>query len=317
MRSNSLPGTGLQLSVIALGTGEFGGAISEAEAFAQLNTYVEAGGNFIDTANVYADWRPGEKSSSEKVIGRWLKESRAEVIVATKGGHPDLIPDAKPRLDAASLLQDVDASRRNLGRDTLDLYWLHRDDPQRPVGDILEILENLVRAGKIRHYAFSNWKLERAREARRVAGENGWQGFVASQLMWSLGKPEMQYLDPTMAEMTPDFDHWHEQENLAAVPYSSQAGGYFSKLARDPAAAERSGVYHTAANRERGLRAMQLAHETSLTVTQIVLGWLLSHPFPVFPIIGPKNLSQLQDSLEASDSVLTPEQLRWLRDGPA
>jgi aryl-alcohol dehydrogenase-like predicted oxidoreductase len=139
--------TDLRISPVALGSASFGAAIGEADAFSILDAYVAAGGNLIDTARIYAG---GE---SEAVLGRWLKRARPQnVIVATKGAHCALGTPTVMRLSREEIESDLDTSLRVMGVDHIDFYWLHRDDPAREIGEIIETMEILVRAGKIRYY---------------------------------------------------------------------------------------------------------------------------------------------------------------------
>jgi aryl-alcohol dehydrogenase-like predicted oxidoreductase len=142
LKYQSIPGTNLSPSVICLGTAQIGSVIPEADAFRLLDTYYGLGGTFLDTAQVYADWLPGERSASEKTIGRWLKARglRNHTVVSTKGGHPDLHAMEIPRLSPEHIVFDVERSLLNLQTDRIDLYWLHRDDPNRPVSEMLDIL---------------------------------------------------------------------------------------------------------------------------------------------------------------------------------
>ena len=155
MRSICLPNTDLHVSSLCLGTGDFGSKLDQAASWRLLNEFVDAGGNFIDTANVYGDWIPGTKSSSEKVIGAWLAEQgrREQVVVATKGAHPRLESMHVPRSAPREIIHDIEQSLRHLQTDVIDLYWLHRDDPTRPTGEIVETLAAQVKAGKIRYLA--------------------------------------------------------------------------------------------------------------------------------------------------------------------
>ncbi len=159
--------TGMLTFPLALGVGGLGVGMTEADAFELLDTYAGAGGTTVDTARVYSDWVPGELHRSERILGDWLRarRNRASILLCTKGGHPDLATVGVPRLDPASLRSDVEGSMASLRVDTIDLYWLHRDDPGRGVGEIVESLVSFVREGKIRHYGFSNWSAARIREA--------------------------------------------------------------------------------------------------------------------------------------------------------
>lgn len=317
MNSLVLPRTALRVSRLCLGTADFGAGISEKESFALLDQFFEAGGNFLDTAAIYADWTPAGKGSSEKLIGKWLK-SRSNsasnpAVVATKGGHPELDAMGVGRLAKSEVERDLTASLRHLGRDSVDLYYLHRDDESVPVEAVLEMLEGFVAAGKIRFYGCSNWKTARIEAFQTAAQTRGASGFVANQPMWALAEADLSGGDPTMVAMDAGMRQYHARSGLAAIPYSSQANGYFSKL-RDGRAVPT--IYQTdavrALNRTRFERAQTLASETGLSLTQIALGYLLCQPFPTVPIIGCKNAAQLNDSLSAAETKLSPSQLAHL-----
>jgi aryl-alcohol dehydrogenase-like predicted oxidoreductase len=323
MRYVDVLGTELHLSAICLGSGSLGSTVPEPDAFALLDTFVERGGNFLDTAKVYADWLPGERSVSERTIGRWLASRGAHerVIVGTKGAHPELSTMHIPRLSRQEIVHDLESSLRNLQVEVVDLYWLHRDDPRRPVGEILETLHDQFTAGKVRYYGCSNWRVDRVRAAQAYAVEHGMTGFVADQMRWSLAYADPQASsDPTMVGMSDDLYAYHLDTGLLAVPYSSQAGGYFHKL--DVGGHDRLGesarrAFGHAVNQERLARIQTLSRTTGLTVTQLVLGYLLCQPFPTIPIVGCKTQVHLLDSLSAADVCLAPQELRYLEGGSA
>lgn len=305
----ALPGTALTVSPLCLGGNRFGGELDEAGSFALLDAFAERGGNFIDTAHVYADWIPGNApSSSERMLGAWLRARRpADVVIATKGGHPRLDDPATPRLDAASLRQDVDEARGHLGLEMLDLFYLHRDDPARPAADILAGLEALREAGAIRHYGASNWSAARLREAEAAAEANGWQGFVANQCEWSLavrnagsGPGDLHGMDRAM------FD-FHRRTRIAAVPYSAQAKGYFE---RDPGALPEAlaKLYGNERNRETGAKLRALAEHRGVSSTQAMLAALMRAPFVTVPVIGCRSPAQLEASLAALDVALAEDE---------
>lgn len=175
MRQVVIPSTDLKASAICLGTGGMGTTIPADEAFVMLDYFTEAGGNFLDTALIYANWIPGEKSVSEKTIGRWMKArgNRPAIVLGTKGAHPDLSAMHVPRLSAQDIAADVNASLSHLQTDCIDVYWLHRDDPARPVEEIIHTLNDLVAAGKIRHFGCSNWRAPRIRAANAYAAQHG------------------------------------------------------------------------------------------------------------------------------------------------
>lgn len=314
----SLLGTDVEPSRICLGSAVFGSEISRDRTFALLDAYVEAGGNFVDTANIYAAWLENGVGASERTIGEWLRARgvRDSIVLATKGAHPPI--DAKEKIGRCAkdqLEQDLSESLERLGLDHVDLYWLHFDEPTRPVGEIIEGLAELLRGGRIRSYGASNWGTERIEAANTHATEHGLPPFVASEPWWSLGAaaggpqsdtPTTQDADPLRA--------WHIRTGLPMIPYSSQANGYFG--AENVAwakggfsgAAPRAERFDSPANRQRLRRAMELADGKGVTANQIALGYLLSQPFPVFPIIGTGDLEHVREAMGAIGVRLSEEE---------
>lgn len=318
MHTVTLPNTDLVVSSLCLGSTDIGSTISRAGSFHLLDAFVDAGGNFVDTASVYANWLPGERSISEKTIGAWLKQSgkRNQVVIATKGAHPEMTTMHISRMAPADIVGDLDASLRNLQVDTIDFYYLHRDDPRRPVEEVIETLDAQVRLGKIRYFGCSNWRSERIVAAQEYARSCGSLGFSADQMMWSLAEIDTSaFGDPTMVAMDDALWSYHQQSGMATIAYSSQANGFFHKLAGDAAGRHRASqqrIYAGEQNQVLSGRVQQLAQESGLTITQIVLGYLLSQPFTTVPIVGCKTLAHLRDSLTAADVRLTGEQMKQL-----
>ena len=313
MNYRTIPATDLQVSSICLGSTGIGSTIDAADSFALLDFFAAQGGNFIDTAAVYANWLPGERNVSEKTIGRWLKErgAREQIVLATKGAHPELATMDIPRMSRAEIEADLDTSLRNLHTDVIDLYWLHRDDTARPVAEILETMNAQVKAGKIRYFGCSNWRAPRIAEAQRVATAQGMAGFVADQMMWSLAVIDPAGIrDQTTVAMDDELFAYHQASGMAAVAYSSQAGGLFQKLAQGNDAV--GSAYPIDANRDRLARIQQVAAETGLSITQIALGYLHAQPFVTVPIVGCRTEEQLRDTLTAGDVMLTPAQVTVL-----
>lgn len=306
----TLPHTDLRVSSLCLGTSDLGASVSESDSFALLDQFFEAGGNFLDTAAIYAAWTPAGAGSSEKLLGRWLAKQSKNAIVATKGGHPELDSMSVSRLSKPEIEADLAQSLRNLGVGTIDLYWLHRDDENVPVEEVLGLMEEFVAEGKIRFYGCSNWKTARMEAVQNAAKARGVTGFVANQPMWSLAQPDLSGADPTLAAMDNEMREFHQRSGLAAIPYSSQANGYFSKLFENralPALFDSDAVRPL--NHVRFEKMQTLASGSGLSLTQIVLGYLRSQPFPTVPIIGCKTASQLKDSLSAADVRLSDSQI--------
>lgn len=317
----NLKDTDLSVSKVCLGGGNFGEKIDEEMAFSLLDAFVEGGGNFIDTANVYCRWVPGLANVSEQIIGRWLKRrgTGRGVVIATKGAHYDVLSkDQKPRVDEASIRTDLAQSMEALGLDTIDFYWLHRDDPTRPVEEIIDILEKLRSEGKIRYYGLSNYETKRLAAARSYLQSKGLGGPYAVSNQWSLasvnpGKNTNQ--DPTLVLFSDEEYRWHVETKVPVIPFSSTASGFFQKLKNagvrvkngmvsygDPRRALPAPLLDAYLNEENLLRYEQLLEEeagTGRSIQTLSLIHLAKQPFQVIPITSARNLTQLREVLEA------------------
>ena len=177
MQKIKLNKTDLMVSPVCLGADYFGTARDKDTAFAMLDRFLEAGGSFIDTASIYGRDFKACISRSEEVLGQYLKaRPGADIMIATKGGHYDLATK-RTRINREEIVADLDESLRTLELDHIDFYWLHRDRPEIPVEEIVDILEEQVKAGKIRWYGGSNYALTRLQAADAYAKANGLQGF--------------------------------------------------------------------------------------------------------------------------------------------
>jgi aryl-alcohol dehydrogenase-like predicted oxidoreductase len=325
MKYVNIPHSDLHPSRLCLGSNRFGTGIEKTEAFALLDAFVEMGGNFIDTALIYADWIPGApKSASEKTIGQWLQRTnnRDRVVLATKGGHPDLTTMHLPRLSKADITQDIDASLANLQTDEIDLYWLHRDASKVPVANIIETLNEQVKAGKIRYFGCSNWRVERIMAANEYANKNDLQGFVASQPWWSLAQPNrgaLSYSENIVVFGSKE-EAFHRQTEMAVMPYSAQARGYFSKLDKlgvNGLSETYQASFSNETNTRRWTRIKKLSIKYRVPVSHIVLSYLTSQPFVTIPVVGCRTIDQLLDSTAAVNLVLTPEEIAFLSGSSA
>ncbi len=315
MTLRDIPGTELRVSPICLGTALFGATIDTPMSYALLDAFFERGGNFIDTARSYSDWIPGERARSEGLIGRWLadRRNRERTIIATKGGHA--AADGTPRLNARELASDIDASLARLHLETIDIYYLHRDAPATPVEPIIDALHVYVRAGKIRYLGCSNWRAERIRDANAYAASSGQTGFVVNQPMWNAAMINSATLaDRSLVVMDDEMRRLHVETGMACVPYSSQAGGLFSKLTsmlwalqfrfgRGPTG------YPQGPNLARFRVIKSMARARSMPVSQVVLAYLLSQPFATIPVVGCRNVDQLLETMASADVRLSASDL--------
>lgn len=321
MRSLTIPRTELTVSVLCLGAGPFGTRTPREEAFAMLDLYVEQGGSFLDTAHIYAAWVPDGWGVSERTLGEWMRSrnARDRVVVGTKGAHPHLHSMQVSRMGRAEIQQDLEESLTRLQTDVVDLYWLHRDAVERPVGEIIETLEEFVTQGKIRYYGCSNWSPQRMQEAQAYAAENGRTGFVASQPGWNLAVRNFgPNDDPTVRFMDDEMYAFHLETGLAVAAYSSQANGFFTgPYGRDilpPTPGVRPNVvgsYYNETNFTRLDRARELAVQYGCSANDIALAYLTSQPFPTCAILGCGTVEHLQEGLTAQDLQLDPRD----RDG--
>ena len=307
MRLHPLPGTDLQLSTFCCGLGDLFD-LPENESDRLLDSFVEAGGNFFDTAHCYSFWLPGGGGLSETRIADYLRRRGCkEVVIATKGGHPSApgYRTVDQHLSAPRIGADIDDSLGRLQRDTLDLYYLHRDDERMPVGEIMEILNAEIRRGRIRYMGASNWSLNRLAEARAYSAAHQLRSFVISQPCWSLAVPRK---DTGFAPAQPT--GWQRRNELPIAPYSPTARGYFAQ----PSPATH-GDYATLENQERWKRVGELAAARQVTRNEIALAWLLNQPFPVFPILGTKQPDHLRAALGAEAIHFTAQEVEWLDTG--
>ena len=302
-----IPRTDLDVSSVCLGTGSISLALPDEELFPLLDAFADAGGNFFDTANVYGKWAPWFDNRSEQRIGQWLagRPDRARMIVATKGAHYDIKDPARTsRVTLAAITEDIEESLRALGQETVDFYWLHRDDPTRPIGEILEDCETLRRAGKLRWYGASNFTAARLAEARRYAAECGIPGFSAVSNQWSLAEvtdlAHNNNPDPTLVLMGKEEHAFHAATGTACIPYQATARGWFAKAAAgaaiDPGVTR---AFDTPANRATLAALMEKSAATGHSVQALALSELAAQPFPVIPISSASNDAQMDTLLEA------------------
>ena len=320
MKIIQLGSTALRISALCLGTDYYGSRVSREDSFAALDHFVSLGGNFLDTARVYADWLPqAERQSSEKCLGRWLKARQLQdrIVVATKGGHPPLT-GGRPTLAADALAFQADESRRNLGLDTLPLYYLHRDDPALPIAQIMDALFTLQDRGVIRHIACSNWTAERIEAANAHAASCGREGFVAVSNRWCLARCVPGVGDPTLVHTDDQLLAMHARTQLPLVPFSAMAHGYLSKLAEGkPISDSHRAAYGMPENALLAQRAKALAQQKSVSVAQIALCSLYAQPFPVVPVMSFSSLAQMEEAAAATELTLSAEEIAFLTDGIA
>ena len=321
MRYVTIPGTDITASVICMGGGPLCLEDNDKDVFALLDEFYELGGNFIDSANIYGKWLPSGRNVCDINIGGWLRARglRNRIIVTSKGAHPPLSDMEKPRLRKEEVAADLEESLIALGSGCIDLYYLHRDDPSIPVEYIVDYLCDFVREGKIRYFGVSNWTAPRIRAAQDYAVSHGKQRISANQIMWSFAGPDMSKAElPMLVSMDAESAAYHAESGLTAIAYESQAHGFFQKYAAGGMAlmsTSMKDLYGSAENIRRYERAAALSAELGVSLTAVVLGYILNQPFSSIGIIGGHTREQIADSMAAADIKLTPGQIHYLETG--
>jgi len=301
-----LPGTDLDLFPLCLGGNVFGWSADEEESFAVLDAYVAAGGNVIDTADAYARWLGHGGGESESVIGRWMQArgNRDELVIATKVGKNEGLDNLRPETIRAA----CDLSLQRLQTDRIDLYYAHQDHDD-DMGAALEAFDSLVRAGKVRHLAASNYSAARLAEALDLQAVNGWAPYAALQPEYNLVARtgyETEYADLCVGR------------GIGTLPYFGLARGYLTGKYRVGGAtveSVRAGGAAVYAD-ERGervvdvLEAIAIAH--GVRPAAVALAWLRTRPAVVAPIASARTPEQLADLLPMATLELTPDELAGL-----
>lgn len=307
MRYKLLGNSGLRVSELCLGTMTFGedwgwgGSLEESRKM--FDVFGAAGGNFIDTANMYTN------GTSEKIVGGLIASDRDRWVLATKyslkmGEHANASGNHRK-----NMIQSVEASLRRLKTDRIDLYWLHVWDFTTPVEEIMRGFDDLVRAGKILYAGVSDTPAWRISQAQTLAGLRGWTPFVGLQIEYSL------------VERTPERDllPMAQAMGLGVTPWSPLGQGVLSGKYNQPGAAEGARLrqqgalpYLTERNLKIAAEVGAVAKDLERSASQVALRWLLQRPLPCIPIIGGRKPSQIEDNLRCVDFTLNEAHLKRL-----
>ncbi|MFC7819399.1 aldo/keto reductase [Streptomyces sp. NPDC057367] len=303
----------LKVFPLALGGNVFGWTADQDTSFAVLDAYTAAGGNFVDTADSYSAWVDGNSGGeSETVLGKWLaaRGNRDDVVLATKvSQHPDY-----PGLSAANIKAAADASLRRLGTDHIDLYYTHFDKPEVPVEEIIGALDELVRAGKVRHIAASNISAERLAASLDFSDREGLARYVALQPHYNLVSRDTY--EGGLRDLA-------ERSGLAAVPYYALASGFLTGKYRPGATVDspRAGGAAKHLESERGQRVLavldEIAETHSAPVATVALAWLAAQPTVAAPIASARTVEQLPALLGVAELTLTEDETGRLTEASA
>ena len=305
--------TGLEVSQLCLGAMTFGRECDEQLSFQMLNRFVELGGNFIDTADVYS------RGVSEEILGRWLKNrNRQDVVIATKVRWGTSDGPNNKGLSRKHILSAVENSLRRLNTDYIDLYQVHKWHAETPLEETLSTLDRLVQAGKVRYIGvsnFSGWQLQKAIDISR---HMGWEPFTCLQPLYNLLDRETEW------ELVPICLN----EGLGIIPGVPLRGGWLTgkfrrgmtappeetrvKIAEEMGWGESWSSYNTEHTWTVIDALLSVADETGKSPAQVALNWLLGRPGITAPIIGARNMKQLEDNLGAAGWSLSAEQMERL-----
>ncbi|HEX6673467.1 MAG TPA: aldo/keto reductase [Actinomycetes bacterium] len=288
----------LQVSQLCLGTMNFGYRTDERTSFAILDRFLEAGGDFLDTANNYGQWH-GDAGESERVIGRWLRSRGVtdRMVVATKVGARTLVPgDPSPEhwqgLGGKTIREDAETSLRQLGVERLDLYYAHVDDRSTPLEESVDAMAELAERGTVGLLGASNhatWRIERARAIARAGGRPSYQ-CVQQEHSYLLAQPERGQVNLISEELV----DYATAEGLTLLAYSPLLKGMYAR----PDMAPLDGYGHPS-NQARLTVLREVAAELGATPNQVVLAWLAQGQPPMIPIAGASSVAQLDELLGA------------------
>ena len=299
MQTVQLHGTDLTVSRLCMGTVNFGTALDQCQVDTHLRRFIELGGNFVDTAHVYSDWIPGEKSRSEKKLGSWIERNgREDLIICTKGGHYDFDAPDVSRVTPEQLIRDLKESLEYLQTDYIDIYMLHRDNPELPVGEIMDCLNTFVQEGRVRYLACSNWTARRTAEANEYAEKKGKAPFVVNELLWSMAEPNREALPSSYVVMDEEMMRLGQESHLNFMCFSALAKGYFTRrFSGKPISEELHRTYDNIRNEQ--LMEKLLTLDQPRDVTYASLRFFTKQPVTAVPIVTFSTLDQLTECAQA------------------
>jgi predicted dehydrogenase/aryl-alcohol dehydrogenase-like predicted oxidoreductase len=299
MKYGRVEGVELPVSKIVMGTMLEGAVNRTTQASALFDDFIEWGGNCFDTAYVYG---------TEAIVGNWVERRgiRDRVALIAKGAHT---PYCTPEWLTRQLYETLDRLRT----DYADLYLMHRDNLDVPVAEFVDALNEHVQAGRMKAFGGSNWSLERVQAANDYAASKGLQGFSAVSNNFSLARMVQPIWDGCIAASDPESREWLTAHQMPLFSWSSQARGFFIRAnPEERSDAELVRAWYSDDNFRRLERAKDLAARKGVPTITVAAAYVLCQPFPAFALIGPRTLTEMRTSMEALETDLTPEELRWL-----
>ncbi len=313
MRTRELGNTGTQVSSLCLGAMYFGSRNDKATSYQILDGYVEAGGTFLDTANIYSRWIEGfQGGESETLLGEWMAErgNRNDLFIASKVGFD--YQDVPISLNAKIIEEECNKSLKRMGIETIDLYYGHKDARDTPLEETLAAFDRLVQAGKVRYIGASNYMAWRLEQARWISESNNWAQFTCVQQRHTY-LPIRPGADTGRQVVTnEDLQDYCQNSNITLLAYSALLGGAYTRSDRPI-----PDGYASSDNEKRLAVLNEIASEIGASANQVVLCWMMQSSPSVLPLIAASTLEQLSENIAALDFELSTEQMERLNTAGA
>lgn len=313
MKSVRLGNTNVQVSVLCLGAMYFGSSIDVSTSYQLLDQYLEAGGSFIDTANIYARWVPGYVGGeSETLLGRWIQErkARSELFLASKVGFE--MPGVERGLRAIQIEEECEKTLRRLKIDTIDLYYAHCDDRRTPMEKTMESFARLIKAGKVRYVGASNFLPWRLEEARWTSKAHRLPEYCCIQQRYSYVRPRIgTHSDPQVVANEELLDYCKNRE-LTLLAYSPLLRGAYTRPDRS------FPEQYLGRDMEVRLAVLKaIAEEKNATANQVVLAWMVHSSPCIVPLVAASKPEQMRENLRALRVKLSIDDMARLNDACA
>ena len=306
----------IRMSKNIIGTTYFGTEFDKGKCFTLLDRYFELGGNCIDTARSYAQWIEGGDSASEKVIGQWFesRKLREKTVLSTKGAF--YAKDGTSRVNSEAIIEDIGQSLECLKTKYIDIYFLHRDDINADIEDIMYTLDSFVKKGTIKALGASNWTVERIEYANNIAKANNFTPFSVSQIHWNAAFATPESLnDYTLVCMNDNEYSWYLKNRFPVMAFSSQAKGLFSKAIEQGIDSLNKKIIDRFLC-ERNVKKIEwvksYCERFNVSPATAILSFINSNPVPAASIIGCSSVEQLEDSMRNADFVMSAEDIKAL-----
>ena len=310
MKTIPLGSTGEDVSALCLGVLYYGNRIGKKLSYHLLDRYVDAGGSFFDTANIYSFWLDGfQGGESETVLGQWMadRKNRNSMFVASKLGFA--YQDVELGLRAEQIEAECEKSLRRLQTEVIDLYYAHVDDRTTPLEETMEAFDRLVRAGKVRYIGASNFLAWRLEKARMISRGNGWAEYCCIQQRHSYLRPKPGAGFGAQINSNEDLLDYVDSESVTLLAYSPLLSGAYTREDRD------FPEQYLGPDTDARLAALRaVAEETGATANQALYTWMIQSTPPVIPLMAASNDAQMTENLGALDITLSDAQMARLSE---